>query len=75
MNNGDHRVGEPSRVAVSSSSRRRSSRPCEDLEHPLNADTLVEALDSTFRIVENCLDRWTLDMLDEKIRRTFGGDD
>jgi hypothetical protein len=44
----------------------------EDLEHPLSVRALVEALDSTFRIVENCLDRWTLDMLDEVIRRTFG---
>jgi hypothetical protein len=35
----------------------------------LGADALTEALDSTFRIVEGCLDRWTLDMLDEEIRR------
>jgi uncharacterized damage-inducible protein DinB len=41
----------------------------DDLEHVLSADALVEALDSTFRIVESCLDRWTLDMLDEEIRR------
>ena len=41
----------------------------DDLEHVLNADALVEALDSTFRIVEGCLDRWTLDMLDEELRR------
>ncbi len=41
----------------------------DDLENVLSADQLVEALDSTFRIVENCLGRWTLDMLDEEIRR------
>ena len=41
----------------------------DDLEHVLDADELVEALDSTFRIVEGCLDEWTLDMLDEEIRR------
>jgi hypothetical protein len=41
----------------------------EDLEHVLSAAELVEALDSTFRIVENCLDRWTLEMLDEVLRR------
>jgi hypothetical protein len=41
----------------------------DDLEHVLGADALVAALDSTFRIVERCLDRWTLDMLDEEIRR------
>ncbi len=39
----------------------------DDLEHVLSAGELVEALDSTFRIVERCLDRWTLDMLDEEI--------
>ena len=27
---------------------------------------------SSFRIVEHCLDRWTLDMLDEEIRRRWG---
>lgn len=40
----------------------------DDLEHVLGADQLVEALDSSFRIVESCLDRWTLDMLDEELR-------
>jgi hypothetical protein len=42
----------------------------EDLEHVLGPDQLVEALDSTFRIIrERCLDRWTLDMLEDVIRR------
>ncbi|CAN5577915.1 hypothetical protein BH23CHL10_BH23CHL10_07750 [soil metagenome] len=41
----------------------------DDLEHVLSAGQLVDALDSTFRIVEGCLDRWTLDMLHEEIRR------
>ncbi|MBA2306048.1 MAG: DinB family protein [Acidobacteria bacterium] len=41
----------------------------DDLENVLSAGQLVEALDSTFRIVESCLDRWTLDMLGEEIRR------
>jgi hypothetical protein len=41
----------------------------DDLEHVLGAEALTGALDSTFRIVENCLDVWTLDMLDEEIRR------
>ena len=40
----------------------------DDLEHVLGADQLVEALDSSFRIVESCLDRWTVDMLDEELR-------
>jgi uncharacterized damage-inducible protein DinB len=47
----------------------------DDLEHVLSAEDLVEALDSTFRIIERCLDRWTLDMLDEVIRRPDFGDD
>jgi hypothetical protein len=41
----------------------------DDLEHVLSATDLVEALDSTFRIVEGCLDRWTLDKLGEELRR------
>jgi uncharacterized damage-inducible protein DinB len=41
----------------------------DDLEHVLSAGALVEALDASFRIVEDCLDRWTLDMLDEVLRR------
>jgi hypothetical protein len=41
----------------------------DDLENVLDAGQLVEALDSTFRIVEGCLDRWTLEMLEEEIRR------
>lgn len=47
----------------------------DDLEHVLSAEQLVEALDSTFRIVEGCLDRWTLDMLDEEIRHPEWGED
>ena len=41
----------------------------DDLKNVLSASTLAEALDSTFRIVESCLDGWTLDMLDEELRR------
>lgn len=41
----------------------------DDLEHVLGAEALGHALDSTFRIVERCLDRWTLDMLDDELRR------
>jgi DinB superfamily len=40
----------------------------DDLEHVLSPDDLVEALDSTFRIVESCLDRWALAKLEEEIR-------
>jgi uncharacterized damage-inducible protein DinB len=41
----------------------------DDLEHVLGADALVEALDASFRIVERCLDTWTLEMLGEELRR------
>ena len=44
----------------------------EYLEPVMNAGELVAAIDSTFRIVENVLDTWTLAILDEEIRRTFG---
>ena len=47
----------------------------DDLENVLDAGQLVEALKSTFRIVEGCLDRWTLEMLDEEIRRPAFGPD
>ena len=40
----------------------------DDLEHVLSADALDHALHSTFRIIDTCLDTWTLEMLDEEIR-------
>jgi uncharacterized damage-inducible protein DinB len=46
----------------------------DDLEHVLGPAELAGALDSTFRIVEGCLDRWTLDQLDEEIRRDDFGE-
>ena len=45
----------------------------DDLDHPRGADELVEALDSTFRLIENCLDRWTPDMLADEIHRDHAG--
>jgi len=41
----------------------------DDLENVLDAEQLVEAVDSTFRIVNGCLDRWTLESLEETLRR------
>jgi hypothetical protein len=41
----------------------------DDLEHVLGPNALVAALDSTFRIVERCLDTWTLEGLEEILRR------
>jgi uncharacterized damage-inducible protein DinB len=47
----------------------------DDLEHVLSATELVEALDSTFRIVERCLDGWSLEMLEEELTRPEWGPD
>jgi DinB superfamily len=47
----------------------------DDLEHVLTADELVQGLESSFKLVETCLDRWTLDMLPQEIRRPDFGDD
>ena len=45
----------------------------DDLEHPRGAEELVHALDSTFDIVEACLDRWTPQMLADRIERRYLG--
>ena len=45
----------------------------DDLDHPRAADELVEALDSTFRLIEGCLDRWTPDLLADQIQRGYAG--
>jgi hypothetical protein len=47
----------------------------DDLEHVLSSPDLVEAIDDTFRIVDGCLDRWTIDMLDEVISHPEWGED
>ena len=44
----------------------------DDEGTPRSAGELVEALDSTFRIVEGCLDRWTIDDLATTVQRTLG---
>jgi hypothetical protein len=33
----------------------------------------VAGLDASFAIVDRCLDRWTIDMLDDSIERRYGG--
>jgi uncharacterized damage-inducible protein DinB len=40
----------------------------EYLEPTMTAAELAAAIDATFRIVESCLDRWTLEDLDKEIR-------
>ena len=46
----------------------------EDLEHVLGPADLVHALDSTFAVIDRCLDTWTFESLDEVIERSFGAD-
>ena len=45
----------------------------DDLDRPRGADELVEALDATWRLVEGCLDRWTPEMLADKVHRDYDG--
>jgi len=45
----------------------------DDLDHPRGASELVGALDSTFRIIEGCLDRWTPEMLGDEFHRDHDG--
>jgi uncharacterized damage-inducible protein DinB len=45
----------------------------DDLSHPRSAEELVGAFESTWRIVEGCLDGWTPAMLGEEIRRDEAG--
>jgi len=45
----------------------------DDLDHPRSAVELIQALDSTFLLIEGCLDRWTPDMLDDTIQRAYAG--
>ncbi len=47
----------------------------DDLDHPRSADELVQALASTFRIIDDCLDRWTTEMLGDMIHRDYQGTD
>jgi uncharacterized damage-inducible protein DinB len=45
----------------------------DDLDHPRSAGELAAGLDSTFAIVEACLDRWTTDTLTDEVQRPDGG--
>jgi Protein of unknown function (DUF664) len=45
----------------------------DDLDHPRSADELVEALTSSWNIVDRCLTTWSVDSLDQTARRLSGG--
>jgi uncharacterized damage-inducible protein DinB len=44
----------------------------DDLEQPRDAGELVTALESTFAIVDRCLDRWSPEHLAETVERVYG---
>ncbi len=46
----------------------------DDLDHPRDAAELTLALDSTWRIVDRCLDAWTIEMLSDVVERQWGDD-
>lgn len=43
----------------------------DDLDHPRTAAELVMALDTTWAIVDDVLDRWTPEILDETVERRY----
>jgi uncharacterized damage-inducible protein DinB len=45
----------------------------DDLDTPRSAEELVDTLDSTWKVVAGCLDRWTPEMLRESFDRDFFG--
>ncbi|MBI3746699.1 MAG: DinB family protein, partial [Chloroflexi bacterium] len=45
----------------------------DDLSRPRTAGELVEAFESTWRVIEGCLARWTPAMLGDEFRREIGG--
>jgi uncharacterized damage-inducible protein DinB len=44
----------------------------DDLDRPRSAEELAMALDSTWRIVDGVLDRWTPEALAENVERRYG---
>ena len=45
----------------------------DDLSHPRTADELVRAWESTWHVIEGCLDRWTPESLGQETRRDEAG--
>jgi uncharacterized damage-inducible protein DinB len=46
----------------------------DDLDHPRDAAELVVALDTTWAIIDRCLDQWTPAMLEETVERPMDGE-
>jgi uncharacterized damage-inducible protein DinB len=45
----------------------------DDLDHPRNAAELVNALDTTWAIIDHCLDAWTPETLATTFERRYAG--
>ena len=45
----------------------------DDEDTPRSADELVGALETTWALIDSCLDRWTPSMLEETVINTYGG--
>lgn len=67
-------AGEPGAETTGFTNAAWSCPGDDDLDHPLDAAELVEALDTTFAIVERCLGGWTLPMLADEIRHPEWGE-
>jgi hypothetical protein len=68
-------LGEPGKESTPFPNAAYNCPGDDDLEHVLSAGELAAALDTTFVIVERCLDTWTLEMLDEVIAHPEWGPD
>jgi uncharacterized damage-inducible protein DinB len=65
-------IGEPGAETTPFTDAANSSWE-DDLDHPRDADELVGALDSTWRLIEGCLYRWTPDMMADEFSREHHG--
>jgi hypothetical protein len=64
-------VGEPGAESTPFWNGTESIDWADDLDHPRSGDELAAAFDSTFAVVDGCLDRWTFDMLSDEIERHY----
>jgi uncharacterized damage-inducible protein DinB len=64
--------GEPGADATPFADRTSDAGWEDDLDHPRSAAELVHALETTWAIIDGCLDRWTPAMLEETFERSYG---
>lgn len=44
----------------------------DELDHPRSADELVTALETTWALIDRCLDQWTPEMMSDEFSRDMG---